>query len=120
MTSQQLTNEQKLLFNKHQEISKLQFIIFMFQVVLALSVFDTKILNNYGDHHFITLFSVTSSVYVVISVILLFIGYSIEYKIYLIQAQTANKLLKGNSNSHRVLEHKKLTTECKFFFFYLI
>lgn len=116
MTAQQLTNEQKLLFNKYQEISKLQFIIFMFQVVLALSVFDTKLLNNYGDHYFITLFSITSSVYVVISTILLYIGYSIKYKIYLIQTKTANKMLKDNSNSHRVLEHKKLTTECNFFF----
>ena len=88
------------------------FIIFMFQIVLALSVFDIKILNNYQDHHFIDLFAITSSIYVVVSVVLLFISYNIQYKIYLIQVNTSNRIQNVTSNSHRILEHKKLTTEC--------
>lgn len=83
--------------------------------MLSLSVFDMKILNNYGDHHMIILFSVTSSVYVVIHLILLFISYSIKYKIYLLIKKTNIQMQKHeekNRSSRRVLEHKKLTTEC--------
>lgn len=97
-------------------IEKLVYIIFIFQIVLSLSVFDLKILNNYGDHHMIFLFSATSSVYVVIHVILMFISYGIRYKIYLLRKKTSIQMQKNDLKNHsarRVLEHKKLTTECR-------
>ena len=95
-------------------IRKLIFIIFVFQIAMSLAVFDTKILNNYNDHHFTFLFSSTSSAYVIISLILQFIGYGIRYKIYILENKTAKEMQsseKRMTSSRKVLEHKKLTTE---------
>lgn len=116
MTPQQMTNQQKLLFNKYKVIRSLIFIIYVFQVAICLSVFDTKLLANYEDHHFTFLFSATSSFYVVLTIILHFIGYSIRYKIYTLTVNATKQIIghtEKMTSSRRVLEHKKLTTECR-------
>lgn len=112
-----MTNQMKLLFNKYKSIRALIFIIYIFQVALCLAVFDTKILANYENHHFTFLLSSTSSVYVILTLVLHFIGYSIRYKIYVLSEKSNKEIVNHKdkmTSSRKVLEHKKLTTECKF------
>lgn len=88
----------------------------MFQIFLALGVFDMKILTNYGEHHLVLLCSYTSSIYVVIMIILLIILWNLDYKMIVLIAQTNQQIDDHQySSSRKVLEHKKLTMECKLF-----